>query len=83
VTSAIGSTVNGADLNTIGYLKFSPDGTKLAQAVYGNNYFELFDFDKSTGEVSNPLLLTSYNLATYGAYGVEFSRTEANFMAPQ
>ncbi len=73
VISSIGTVVNGNDGNTIGYLKASPDGKKLAQAIYSNNYFELFDFNDTTGIVSHDLVLPSYNAAYYGAYGIEFS----------
>ena len=53
---------------TIGYLKFSPDGTKLISCNMRINV-ELFDFDASTGIVSNPktVKLKEEN------YGVEFS----------
>ena len=73
VTSSAGYATGSSDQNVIGYLKGSFDGTKLAQAVYGDNYFELFDFDKTTGVVSNAIHLTSFPTAVYGAYGVEFS----------
>lgn len=53
---------------TVGYLKFSPDGTKLISCSYQNN-IELFDFDATTGIISNPKLVSS-KLANYG---VEFS----------
>jgi len=73
VTSNVGTVASGSDQNTIGYLKGSFDGSKLAQAVYWDNYFEVFDFDRSTGIASNPVYLSSLPNATYGAYGVEFS----------
>jgi len=69
VVSFSGSA-NGGD---IGYLKASPDGTKLAAALWNSgNLFELFDFDKVTGVVSNGLTLP-FHPAGSGAYGVEFS----------
>lgn len=60
-----------------GYMKVSPDGRKLALAAMANETatinvgqgFYLFDFDPSTGIVSNPLYLKNTNRA----YGVEFS----------
>ena len=73
VISTAGMAVFGNDWNTIGYLKASPYGNKIAQAIWGNNYFELFDFNDTTGEVSNDVYLDSYSGATSGAYGVEFS----------
>lgn len=69
----------------IGAMKIAPNGKKLGLAVYGyynnftnlnNHSFELWDFNNTTGVVSNSLALgqftgttTNYN---YG-YGVEFS----------
>jgi hypothetical protein len=58
-----------------GYLKSNTDGSKLAAAYYGapnsssGNRVEIYDFNKSTGQVSNALSLGNVN----GAYGVEFS----------
>jgi hypothetical protein len=69
IVSFAGS-LNGGD---IGYMKASPDGTKLSTALWNSgNLFELFDFDKVTGVVSNALTLP-FHTAGSGAYGVEFS----------
>lgn len=60
--------------NAIGQMKISPDGSKLAFAVGNNNPFivQLFDFNNSTGVISNPIdLPTSVN--TGNPYGVAFS----------
>ncbi|WP_121667039.1 PKD domain-containing protein, partial [Mesonia aquimarina] len=59
----------GIGSGAIGYLKASPDGTKLASATpFFNTGLELFDFDNSSGLVSNAQLLN-----TNANYGVEFS----------
>lgn len=60
-----------------GEMKSSPDGKKIGWATYSpsaNSFtppcgFHLYDFDASSGTVSNPLFL----LSTSQAYGVEFS----------
>ncbi|MBA4303180.1 MAG: hypothetical protein C0424_03035 [Sphingobacteriaceae bacterium] len=55
-----------------GYMVFSPDGRKLALTLNGpnsNNLIEVFDFDKTTGVLSNPLRLP----ARGGEYGLAFS----------
>jgi hypothetical protein len=55
----------------IGQMKISPDGTKLALA-FSNTYpevVELYDFDHTTGIVSNEISLPTNG----GEYGVEFS----------
>ena len=70
VLSNVGAMNAGPGGNAIGALKFSPDGTKLAAALWrDNNKFEVYDFDRSTGKVSNPRGFGPYQ----EAYGVEFS----------
>lgn len=69
----------GLFYETVGYLKASPNGKKLAQGVYYfNPVFELFDFDNATGVVSHPITVhypisstSMYN--SPGMYGVSFS----------
>ncbi|MEP1489519.1 MAG: T9SS type B sorting domain-containing protein [Algibacter sp.] len=59
-----------------GYLKLSPDGTKLACANSTGGLY-LYDFDPATGKVSNQLPI-NINFSTFGKpqspYGVEFSQ---------
>lgn len=70
VLSNVGSMNAGPGRNAIGTLKFSPDGTKLATAIWReSNKFEVYDFDRNTGKVSNPRGFGPYP----EAYGVEFS----------
>lgn len=54
----------------LGYMRANGAGTKLALALGLLNCFELFDFDKNTGLVSNPVT-SADNFKD--AYGVEFS----------
>lgn len=70
VESRIGSMPTGDNGGTIGYLKASPAGDKLAMATWAPiNKLELFDFDNATGQVTNVLDLGKFD----EAYGVEFS----------
>ncbi len=64
-----------------GQLKASPDGKKLAAAIYDpENRIELYDFDNSTGQVSNALLLPQqFANAGEGPYGCEFSPDGTKF----
>lgn len=72
-------TQNGYRRNSIGYLKASPDGTKLAIAhmqrgtteggTTSNGAVYLYDFDDATGIVSNPVLVRD----NVNPYGIEFS----------
>ena len=81
VISNIGTTHNGTLSNAIGQLKATPDGSKLALAIMGMNMLELFDFDNTTGLVSNPVSFPPiYPVQPGGGfiqfgwtYGVEFS----------
>ncbi|HET8809356.1 MAG TPA: gliding motility-associated C-terminal domain-containing protein [Flavobacteriaceae bacterium] len=72
VTSQTGEIhLSGMGINgMLGYLKISPNGKKIACCKFNTGGgLELFDFNASTGIVSNPQKLNSYN----SAYGVEFS----------
>ncbi len=69
ITSSVGAT---QDQSVIGCMKASPDGKKLAFAVYdlgGQHYVQLCDFNPSTGSVSNPIIINTAG----NCYGVEFS----------
>src|SRR5690606_14877824 len=53
-----------------GEMKLSPDGKKIAVAVFSENRpFEVFDFDTSTGRVENGISLGNIS----GQYAVSFS----------
>lgn len=59
-----------------GYMVFSPDGRKLALTLNGpngGNLIEIFDFDKTSGELSNPIRLPALG----GEYGLSFSPDNA------
>ena len=62
------TNIGPAYFGEIGYLKASPDGTKVANANWLNSTFEIFDFDNNTGLLSNPI--TGY---MDSPYGIEFS----------
>lgn len=65
IISSVGSshTPCSGNSNTRGNTKFSPDGTKIAfngngeNGVDSTNILELFNFDNSTGVITNPLYL--------------------------
>lgn len=56
---------------SIGYLKASPDGKKLAVAInkMNTNNIEIFDFNNSSGIITHPISLTMGK----SAYGITFS----------
>ncbi|MCU0361465.1 MAG: PKD domain-containing protein [Bacteroidia bacterium] len=55
-----------------GQMKISPTGKKLAVAYCLSSPAQLFDFDNSTGIVSNSLVLVPSN--DFNSYGLEFSQ---------
>lgn len=63
--------------NTIGYLKVSPDGNRIASAKFGaESSVEIFNFNDNNGVVSNPIALNDQfysSSSASGAYGLEFS----------
>lgn len=75
VVSSVGTFMGLNNLSTIGYLKASPKGGKLAAAIdHVEKIVEIYDFDKETGKVSNPVTLNGFE--NVGPYGVEFSPNE-------
>ena len=57
-----------------GYLKASPDNKKLALvSCQGADILEIFDFNNSTGVISNQHALLGANGQLYNLYGVSFS----------
>lgn len=53
-----------------GQMKVSPNGTKIGSAInYTTSKVEIYDFDNSTGNISNPMIL--YNIDD--PWGLEFS----------
>jgi hypothetical protein len=72
VISAIGSTHTGGSLgtyNAIGQIAANQAGNKLVCAIYDLETYELFDFDRSTGMLSNLISISGYP----NAWGTEFS----------
>ncbi len=75
ITSSAGivhkETGSGRNRETIGEMKFSPDGKKLAVAICyrKENNLEIFDFDNSTGKILNP---QTFSLNGF-PYGICFS----------
>ena len=59
------------DANSIGQMKFSPDGKRIALTMFDSKFFEVFDFNNTTGEVTNPHMI--YTPDEDVAYGLEFS----------
>lgn len=74
VVSAVGTAVDTDPNNSIGQIKISPDGLRLAIANWPISEVQLFDFDAATGQVSNAITIvdpTEPNSPPI--YGIEFS----------
>jgi gliding motility-associated-like protein len=76
IVSSIGSVpINSAD--TVGAIKASPDGTKIAMVSFGLEIIEIFDLNNTTGIVSNIVTISKNDLGFSGLinsfYGLEFS----------
>ncbi len=74
VISSTGPVITGVQgsVNTLGELKASPDGRKLAFTTGQTGTTALFNFDNNTGVISAPIPLILYNGNVF-AYGVSFS----------
>jgi gliding motility-associated-like protein len=73
VTTDIGAVHGGgggatSNANSVGYLRASLDGRKVAVGIRDYS-FELFDFDPASGRLANAITLKT----VYRSYGVEFS----------
>ena len=74
VVTSIGSTHN----TVRGYMKTSPDGTKLVSLLYDEDIIDIFDFDSSVGTLSNLITITGFTF-NVGPYGLEFSSDSSKF----
>ncbi len=70
VITPIGYTVS-SNIESIGYLRFSPKGNKAAIVYQDRDFFELYRFDNISGTFSDLLQIPVKNY--YNLYGVEFS----------
>ncbi len=57
--------------NNFGYMKASPDGTKIAATIMYDGIVEILNFDKITGILSNPIQSAPGDISY--PYGIEFS----------
>ncbi len=71
-TTPVISTVGGSQGNGSGHMKVNRQFNKLALGNLFDRKVELFDFDNSTGILSNPVIW-DFDASNPGIYGVEFS----------
>ncbi|MEJ6793059.1 MAG: hypothetical protein QNK89_10115 [Lacinutrix sp.] len=72
ITTPVTSPAGISTSEARGYLKFSPDGAKLASANVGSGLV-LYDFDKDTGTVTFNQTININFPSPQQSYGVEFS----------
>ncbi len=71
IITHIGTAVGNDQRMSVGYMKASPDGSKIVTALLLLTKWEIFDFDNLSGILSNPVEIDFP--ALYSAYGCEFS----------
>lgn len=70
VISPVGPDQTGLqNTQSMGYLRFSPDGARLA--IVNRPNVELYNFDNKTGKVSTPIIISPTGMEEI--YGLEFS----------
>lgn len=74
IVSNIGSVHNTAR----GYMKTSPDSTKLISLLYDEDVIDILDFESSAGTLSNLITITGMTF-NVGPYGLEFSSDSSKF----
>jgi hypothetical protein len=74
IVNNIGSTHNTAR----GYMKTSPDSSKLISLIYDEDIIDIFDFNSSAGTLSNFMTITGMTFDV-GPYGLEFSSDSSKF----
>jgi len=74
VISTVGTYHGNVIWDAAGVIKASPSGNKIATSVYFTK-FEMFDFDKNSGELSNPITIQTPISIRF--YGIEFSPDES------
>jgi hypothetical protein len=74
IITNIGHTHNTAR----GYMKTSPDCTKLISTLYDEEIIDIFDFDATGGTLSNFTSITGKTFDV-GPYGLEFSSDSSKF----
>ncbi len=73
-TTPVVSTLGGTHGNGAGFMKGSPQFDRIAVANIFFQDAEVFDFNNSTGQLSNPIILDyPFVGAAGGTYGIEFS----------
>lgn len=71
VITETGTPIGNDQRLSIGYMKASPDGTKIVTAILGLSKWEIFSFDNSTGILSDKIEISLPGL--WLAYACEFS----------
>ena len=71
VITNTGTAIGNDQRMSVGYMKASPDGSKIGTAIWLLSKWDISDFDNSTGVLSNSVQINLPYL--YSAYGCEFS----------
>lgn len=77
IYSRVGMDHDGNLLAYMGQIKVAPDSRHIAVAITNQWAYQIFDFNNTTGVISNPITLTLSPLQQ--AYGIEFSQDGTKF----
>lgn len=77
IYSRVGLDHGGNLLAYMGQIKVAPDSRHIAVALPNQWSFQIFDFDNTTGAITNPVTLTLSPLQQ--TYGIEFSQDGSKF----
>ncbi len=85
-TQSTGASHDGSTIleNGQGQMKFNLDGDTLGLTIAGSSMFEIFTFNKSTGDLSDPPIFTHQVDNSKGhLYGCEFSPDSKHFFTSE
>lgn len=71
-TIPVVSIVGGQHGNGAGHMRFNRQMTKIAMGNFFDRTIEMFDFNRATGQFTNPLIWNGRAVSTF-PYGIEFS----------
>jgi gliding motility-associated-like protein len=74
-TTPVASAIGGSIWPSFGQMKVSPDGKRIAfiNLLFFDPLLQVFDFDSTTGQISNPIDLSMAVQFGWMGYGLEFS----------
>ena len=79
ISSAVVSNTGTTHNTGRGYMKTSPDSSKLVSLLYDENIIQVLDFNNTGGTISNEIVISGDTFFINGPYGLEFSSDSSKF----